>query len=100
MKVKDRIDFSIPLLPFLYSIFPSMNPPSESNDIAKRVVQLEKERDALRLEVEALRLERDQRISHSTKPETSFEKVAKLSNPEIARYGRQLILPEFGIKGK
>ncbi|KAG0336402.1 Molybdenum cofactor synthesis protein 3, partial [Podila horticola] len=76
-----------------------MNPSSQSNDIGKRVVQLEKERDALRLEVEALRLERDQRISHSTKAETSFKKVAKLSNPEIARYGRQLILPEFGIKG-
>jgi len=69
-------------------------------DIAKRVVQLEKERDALQFEVEALRLERDQRLSHSTIAETSFEKVAKLSNPEIARYGRQLILPEFGIKGE
>ncbi|KAG0359830.1 Molybdenum cofactor synthesis protein 3 [Podila minutissima] len=73
---------------------------AESVDIAKQVVQLEKERDALQLEVEALRWERDQRLSHSTNAETSFEKVAKLSNPEIARYGRQLILPEFGIKGQ
>ncbi|KAF9377441.1 Molybdenum cofactor synthesis protein 3 [Podila verticillata] len=73
---------------------------SSEPDIAKRVVQLERERDALQLEVEALRLERDQRLSHSTVIETSFEKVAKLSNPEIARYGRQLILPEFGIKGQ
>ncbi|KAG0276696.1 hypothetical protein BGZ97_010045, partial [Linnemannia gamsii] len=26
---------------------------------------------------------------------TPFEKVAALTNPEIARYGRQLILPGF-----
>ncbi|KAF9325819.1 Molybdenum cofactor synthesis protein 3 [Podila minutissima] len=66
-------------------IIPSMNHSSESVDIAKRVVQLEKERDALQLEVEALRWDRDQRLSHSTNAEISFEKVAKLSNPEIAR---------------
>lgn len=38
----------------------------------------------------------------SSKPQTTttFEKAERLSNAEIRRYGRQLILPGFGIPGK
>ncbi|KAG0331461.1 Peptidyl-prolyl cis-trans isomerase cyp6 [Podila humilis] len=75
---------------------------SNTNEIdhAASLGQLTRERDALLLEVEALQRERDQRLVGSSAAESAFEKVTKLSNPEIARYGRQLILPEFGIKGQ
>lgn len=34
------------------------------------------------------------------KLQTTFEKTDRLTNAEIRRYGRQLILPGFGISGK
>ena len=87
-----------------------------------RVKRLEQEKAALEQEVRALRLEQSIAVPSATGPQqlhasngdagtndprgaapsfafTPFEKVAALTNPEIARYGRQLILPGFGIQG-
>ncbi|KAF9431059.1 Molybdenum cofactor synthesis protein 3 [Podila epigama] len=71
---------------------------TDFEEINKQLLLLQQERDALKVEVQALRLELIQQYTSSSSTTSPFEKVAKLSNPEIARYGRQLILPEFGIK--
>ncbi|KAG0238942.1 Molybdenum cofactor synthesis protein 3 [Actinomortierella wolfii] len=72
--------------------------------LTARLRQLEQQNEALKQEVAALRLEQSSlRKDVSTLQHdhtTPFEKVAKLTNPEIARYGRQLILPGFGIQGQ
>ncbi|KAF9160542.1 Molybdenum cofactor synthesis protein 3 [Actinomortierella ambigua] len=82
--------------------------------LTARLSQLEQQNEALRQEVAALRLEQKtysqhkvdsnaNELDHATllsEAETPFEKVTKLTNPEIARYGRQLILPGFGIQGQ
>ncbi|KAF8935124.1 Molybdenum cofactor synthesis protein 3 [Haplosporangium gracile] len=90
-----------------------------------RVKRLEQEKTALEQEVRALRLEQSIVLasaagthqhasngdtgtndiqkalsSSSSSAFTSFEKVTALTNPEIARYGRQLILPDFGIQAQ
>ncbi|KAF9429450.1 hypothetical protein BGZ76_001280 [Entomortierella beljakovae] len=71
-----------------------------------KVRRLEQEKEELERQVTALLLEKSQ----SQQPDSNtkllsdllepLDKVAKLTNPEIARYGRQLILPGFGIEGQ
>lgn len=96
-------------------------PTATTESLEVRVKRLEQEKAALEQELRALRLEQSislaasTPLAHSTNGEgakndlqgvpslpafTPFEKVAALTNPEIARYGRQLILPGFGIQGK
>lgn len=72
-----------------------------SAELLRKVAQLEAENEALRRQVQALRQEQTQQTAEtSAAPLDPHEKVARLTNPEIARYGRQLILPDFGIHGK
>eukprot|EP00118_Oscarella_pearsei_P007788 m.38965 g.38965 ORF g.38965 m.38965 type:complete len:440 (+) comp32654_c0_seq6:18-1337(+) len=60
-------------------------------DLQERLLQLEKENERLKETILAL----------SGKPGKESEKKAEgLSREEIARYGRQLILPEFGVEGQ
>jgi len=71
-----------------------------AEELLRKVTQLEAENEALRRQVHTLRQEQTQQTVET--PASSLdplEKVAKLTNPEIARYGRQLILPDFGIHG-
>ncbi|KAF9115929.1 Molybdenum cofactor synthesis protein 3 [Mortierella sp. 14UC] len=106
-----------------------MSTPATTESLEVRVKQLEQEKAALEQEVRALRLEqsisfspapgaahkqREQRQHATTNGNTTttngtslsssafapFEKVAALTNPEIARYGRQLILPGFGVQAQ
>lgn len=97
-------------------------PTATIESLEVKVKRLEQEKAALEQEVRALRLEQsiavpsaagaeqlnasngdsgtsDSRGAASTSAFTPFEKVVALTNPEIARYGRQLILPGFGIQG-
>jgi adenylyltransferase/sulfurtransferase len=101
-----------------------MSTPPKTETLEARVKQLEQEKAALEQEVRALRLEQNISFARTTHKQseqrkhaasngdttmngppspssafTPFEKVAALTNPEIARYGRQLILPGFGIQG-
>ncbi|KAG0258983.1 Molybdenum cofactor synthesis protein 3 [Mortierella polycephala] len=82
-------------------------PESESantESLEHRVRRLELEKQALEQEIKALRLEQKEAYKAASviEPDASnpldpLQKIAKLTNPEIARYGRQLILPGFGI---
>lgn len=97
-------------------------PTTTIESLEVKVKRLEQEKAALEQEVRALRLEQSIAVPSATGAEqlytsngdqgtndsrgaapspafTPFEKVAALTNPEIARYGRQLILPGFGIQG-
>ncbi|KAG0047337.1 Molybdenum cofactor synthesis protein 3 [Gryganskiella cystojenkinii] len=64
-----------------------------------KVIRLEAENEALKRQVQSLQQEQKQELLQPTSSLslTPLEKVAKLTNPEIARYSRQLILPDFGI---
>ncbi|KAI7828867.1 hypothetical protein BC939DRAFT_393792 [Gamsiella multidivaricata] len=79
--------------------------PTSNEALEASVRRLEKEKEALEQQIKALRLEQAasyQSLTSSwsaTELDNPLQKVAKLTNPEIARYGRQLILPDFGIQG-
>ena len=71
-----------------------------------KVRRLEQEKEALEQQINALRAEKrkacpsEAAAEHNPEdPPEPMQKRAKLTNPEIARYGRQLILPGFGIQG-
>lgn len=75
--------------------------------LEQQLRRLQHENQALQQEIDALRLEKKQAYDAAKllepSPDRSLEplhKVAQLTNPEIARYGRQLILPGFGIQGR
>lgn len=57
---------------------------------------LEQENQRLRQRIAELE---SQLESKPVKQQHSFQQVDRLSNPEIRRFGRQLILPDFGIEG-
>ncbi|KAI8346211.1 adenylyltransferase [Mortierella sp. GBAus27b] len=83
-----------------------MSVPQEES-LKDRVRRLEQEKEALEQQISALRLEKAQafRTTSAAEPQAEdppepLRKEAKLTNPEIARYGRQLILPGFGIQGQ
>ncbi|KAJ8662138.1 hypothetical protein O0I10_001831 [Lichtheimia ornata] len=58
---------------------------------------LEQENQRLRQRIAELE---SQLESKPVKQQHSFQQVDRLSNPEIRRFGRQLILPDFGIEGQ
>lgn len=71
-----------------------------------KVRRLEQEKEALEQQINALRREQrtgcqsEAAAEHNPEdPPEPMQKKATLTNPEIARYGRQLILPGFGIQG-
>ncbi|RUS30612.1 hypothetical protein BC938DRAFT_479161 [Jimgerdemannia flammicorona] len=66
------------------------------NDLQEENVRLKKRIQELEAEIVRLK-ERREPVDFPPQP---FEKVSRLTSPEIARYGRQLILPRFGIKGQ
>ncbi|GJJ70548.1 adenylyltransferase and sulfurtransferase [Entomortierella parvispora] len=70
-----------------------------AEELLRKVALLEAENEALQRQVQALRQEQSQQaaVKSSAAPLHPLEKVARLTNSEIARYGRQLILPDFGI---
>ncbi|KAF9353470.1 Molybdenum cofactor synthesis protein 3 [Mortierella sp. NVP85] len=68
-----------------------------------KVRRLEQEKEALEQQINAQRAEKrkaclsEAAAEHNPEdPPEPMQKRAKLTNPEIARYGRQLILPGFG----
>ncbi|KAF9184470.1 Molybdenum cofactor synthesis protein 3 [Haplosporangium sp. Z 767] len=80
---------------------------ANTESLEHRVRRLELEKQALEQEIRALRLEQKEAYKaasviepDSSNPLDPLQKVAKLTNPEIARYGRQLILPGFGIQAQ
>ncbi|KAF8936073.1 hypothetical protein BGZ58_004634 [Dissophora ornata] len=81
-------------------------PAAATEALEHRVRRLEQEKEALEQQIRALRLEQAQSYQTTFAAEPSLPQsldplmVAKLTNPEIARYGRQLILPGFGIQGQ
>ncbi|KAF9926464.1 Molybdenum cofactor synthesis protein 3 [Linnemannia zychae] len=103
-----------------------MTTPAETiKSLELKIKRLEQEKATLEQELRALRLEQSiglTSLSGTTTTTTTniaqhpisatngsqdgsavftpLEKVAALTNPEISRYSRQLILPEFGIQGQ
>ncbi|KAI1316626.1 hypothetical protein EDD11_009661 [Mortierella claussenii] len=80
---------------------------SELLELEHEVRRLKQEKEALEQQISALRLEKTQSSQSvlaaqlpANGPLDPLQKVAGLTNPEIARYGRQLILPDFGIQGQ
>lgn len=57
---------------------------------------LEQENQRLRQRVAELE---SQLESKPVNQQPSFQQADRLTNPEIRRFGRQLILPDFGIEG-
>lgn len=83
-----------------------MSTPQEES-LKDKVRRLEQEKEALEHQIRALRMEQGQAYqsasaaeSQAEDPPEPLQKQANLTNPEIARYGRQLILPGFGIQGR
>ncbi|CAO3566813.1 unnamed protein product [Mortierella alpina] len=80
--------------------------PAAHATLEQQLRRLQHQNQALQQEIDALRLEKKQAFDaaqvlepSSDRPLDPLHKVAQLTNPEIARYGRQLILPGFGIQG-
>lgn len=64
---------------------------------------LKKENELLRKRVAELEQQLYSKAPNAFTPEQKadpFEKVAKLTNQEIYRFGRQLVTPNFGYEGK
>ncbi|KAF9931339.1 Molybdenum cofactor synthesis protein 3 [Mortierella alpina] len=81
--------------------------PAAHSTLEQQLRRLQHENQALQQEIDALRLEKKQVYDAAQvlepspdRPLDPLHKVAQLTNPEIARYGRQLILPGFGIQGQ
>ncbi|KAF9965247.1 hypothetical protein BGZ70_005189 [Mortierella alpina] len=81
--------------------------PAAHATLVEQLRRLQHKNQALQQEIDALRLEKKQAYDaaqvlepNPDRPLHPFHKVAQLTNPEIARYGRQLILPGFGIQGQ
>ncbi|KAF9112940.1 hypothetical protein BGX27_002530 [Mortierella sp. AM989] len=75
--------------------------------IGTQIRRLEREKEELQQQTKAFRLEQIQPYQSSRAAGLPphhlldpLRKVARLTNPEIARFGRQLILPGFGMKGE
>lgn len=69
-------------------------------DLLEENARLRKRVQELEAEIERLKGKDNHESADPPPPlQQPFQRVARLNNAEIARYGRQLILPGFGIKG-
>ncbi|RUS19125.1 Molybdopterin-synthase sulfurtransferase [Endogone sp. FLAS-F59071] len=70
------------------------------SDLLEENARLSKRVQELEAEIERLKNNHKPADTPPPPQRQPFQKVARLNNAEIARYGRQLILPGFGIKGQ